>query len=130
MKAKSTVSFTAWDEASYDEFAGGQKLTNAKVKTAYSGEIEGEGVLEYLMAYRSDEIVNYVGYERVTASVNGKSGSFVLQHTGVFEGGEAKSTIAVLENTATDALKGLSGKASYSAGENMKADFTLDYALD
>ena len=130
MKAKSTVSFTSWDEASYDEFAGGQKLTNAKVKTAYAGEIEGEGVLEYLMAYRSDEIVNYVGYERVTGSIKGKSGSFVFAHTGVFEGGDAKSTITVLENTATDELKGLSGKASYSAGHDMKADLTLDYSLD
>ena len=52
--------------------------------------IEGEGQVEYLMMYRSDGSATFVGLEQVVGRIGGKTGSFVLQRTGVFEGGLAQ----------------------------------------
>lgn len=57
----------------------------------FTGDIAGEGRVEYLMMYRSTGSATFVGLERVIGQVAGKAGSFVLQRTGVFEDG-AKPT--------------------------------------
>src|SRR5207253_8147354 len=66
------------------------KLTRATVTKTFSGDIAGEGHVEYLMMYRSDGSATFVGLKRVVGRVAGKAGSFVLQRTGVFESGAAK----------------------------------------
>ncbi len=63
----------------------------ASTKT-YTGDIEGEGQVEYLMMYRSDGSATFVGLERVVGRIGGKTGTFVLQRTGIFESGQAKES--------------------------------------
>ena len=41
----------AWDENPYNEMEGAPKLNRASVTQSYSGDIEGEGRVEYLMVY-------------------------------------------------------------------------------
>ncbi len=93
MAEKDQCSFqiSSWDEKPYEEIEGGAKLTRARVTQTYHGVIEGSGAVEYLMIHRGDRSASFVGLERVNGSVGGKSGSFVLQHVGTFEGGTAKS---------------------------------------
>lgn len=45
------------------------------------------------MVYREDGSASFVGLKRVVGRVGGRSGSFVLQHSGTFEGGIAKATL-------------------------------------
>lgn len=84
--ATATFEVKAWEEKPYDEIDEGPKLTRASVTKSFSGDIEGEGTVEYLMIHRDDGSASFVGLERVVGRVGDRSGSFVLQHTGTFEG--------------------------------------------
>ena len=61
---------------------------------AFAGDLEGEGTVEWLMGYGDDGTAAFVGLERVVGKVGDRSGSFVLQHTGTFDGQIAKATSA------------------------------------
>lgn len=119
----------AWDEKPYSEGDGLPKLTRASVTKTFAGDFEGEGQVEYLMMYRSDGSAAYVGLERATGRIGDKSGSFVLQRTGVFEGGLAKETYSVVPGSATGELHGLRGDGSSALGHATDYPFTLNYEL-
>lgn len=51
----------------------------------------------------------YVALERVTGSLDGKSGSFVLQHSGTMTRGAAQLTITVVPDSGTGELSGITG---------------------
>ena len=51
----------------------------------------------------------YVAMERVTGTLDGRQGSFTLQHSGVMNRGAESLTLAVVPDSGTDALAGLSG---------------------
>ena len=89
--ATATFQVKSWDEKPYDEVEEGPKLTRARVTKSFQGDIEGEGAVEYLMVHREDGSASFVGLERIVGRVGERSGSFVLQHTGTFEGGTAKA---------------------------------------
>jgi hypothetical protein len=81
------------------------------------------------MMYRSDGTATFVGLERVVGKIGGKSGSFVLQRTGVFEDGQAKESYSVVPGSATGELQGLRGDGTSSVGHGMEHPFTLSYEL-
>ena len=133
--ATGTHDMKTWDEKTWDgkpaNEVSGAKLTRASVTNSFHGDIEGEGTLEYLMTYRDDGSASYVGLERVVGSVGGRSGSFVLQHSGTFEGGAAKTTCFVVPGSATGDLRGLQGEGGFVAhhGE-ASTSYTLDYDFE
>lgn len=86
LQATGLFKITSWDEKPFAEVAGGGKLTRASVIKTYTGEIQGTGTLEYLMAYRLDGNADFFGYERFIGQIGERTGSFVLQHQGVFRG--------------------------------------------
>jgi hypothetical protein len=126
--ANARFAIKEWDEKAYRE--GHPKLTRAGVTKTYTGDIEGEGQVEYLMMYRSDGSASFVGLERVVGRLGGRSGTFVLQRTGVFEGGQAKEAYVVVSGSGTEELRGLRGEGSSAVGHGTEHPFTLDYELD
>ena len=105
-----------WDEKPYGERPDLPKLTRASVAKTFAGDLEGEGQVEYLMVYRSDGSATFVGLERVVGRLAGRTGSFVLQRTGVFEGGQARETYSVVPGSGTGELHGLRGEGSSAVG--------------
>ena len=127
--ASATFEIKAWDEQPYAEFEGGRKLTRASVKKTLHGDIEGEGSVEYLMAYGEDGSACFVGMERVVGRVGNRSGSFVLQHSGTFAGGIANATWFVVPGSGTGELVGLRGEGGAATGHAQQYALTLDYEL-
>jgi len=120
-----------WDEKPYSELDGVPKLARASVTNTFSGDIEGAGTLEYLLIYRADGSASFVGVERVAGRVGGRSGSFVLQHSGTFEGGAATTAWFVVSGSGTGDLRGLRGKGGFVAQEGQqRAPYTLDYDFE
>jgi hypothetical protein len=119
----------SWDEKSYSEGQDLPRLTRATVTKTFTGDIEGEGQVEYLMMYRSDGSATFVGLERVIGRIGSKSGTFVLQRIGVFESGQAKESYAVIPGSATGELRGLLGDGSSAVGHGTEHPFTLNYEL-
>ena len=89
--------------------------------------LEGESQLDYLMMYRADGTAAFVGLERVTGKLAGRTGTFVLRRTGVFERGQAMETYTVVEDSGTGGLRALRGGGSSSVGHGMEHPCTLDY---
>jgi hypothetical protein len=128
--AASTFKIESWNERTYAEVDSGRKLTQASATQAFSGDIEGEGAVEWLMCYRPDETADFVGLQRVTGQVGDRSGSFVLQTAGVFDGKEAKGDWSVVPGSATEELDGLRGKGEFNAPLGGQPSVTLDYDFE
>lgn len=127
--AHARFAIKSWDEKSWGEGQDLPRLTRASVTKTFTGDIEGEGQVEYLMMYRSDGTAVVVGIERVVGRIGGKAGTFVLQRTGVFEDGQAKESYSVVPGSATGELLGLLGQGRSAVGHGMEHPFTLDYEL-
>jgi Protein of unknown function (DUF3224) len=127
--ANARFAIKSWDEKPYSEGQDQPRLTRASVTKTYTGDIDGEAHVEYLMMYRSDGSAAFVGLERVVGRIGSKTGTFVLQRTGVFEGGQAKESYAVIPGSASGDLRGLRGDGSSAVGHGMEHPFTLSYEL-
>ena len=128
--AKTTFTIKSWDEKPYNEIEGSPKLTRASVTKSYQGDIEGEGKVEYLMVYRSAGSASFIGLERVVGSVGGRSGSFVLEHRGTFEGGVAKVTLSVVPGSGTGDLSTIKGEGGFAVGHQPPYAMTLDFGFE
>ena len=129
-QAKATFGITSWDEKPYSDIEGSPKLTRASVTKSYQGDILGDGQVEYLMMYRSAGSASFTGLERVTGSIGGRAGSFVLQHTGTFEDGVAKVTLSVVPGSGAGDLGGMIGEGEFSVGHQPPYAMTLDYQFE
>jgi hypothetical protein len=95
----------------------------------FHGELEGTSQGEMLTAMSSVKgSAGYVAIERVTGTLNGRKGSFVLQHTGIMNRGEPQLTITVVPDSGTDQLTGLAGKMSIDISDG-KHSYVLEYTL-
>ena len=127
--ANSRFAIKSWDEKPYSEGPDLPKLTRAAVTKTFTGDIAGEGRVEYLMMYRSDGSAAFVGLERVVGQVAGKAGSFVLHRTGVFENGIAKESYFVIPGSGTGDLTNMRGEGTSAVGHGSEHPFVLNYEL-
>jgi hypothetical protein len=127
--AKARFAIKTWDEKPLSEDADLPKLTRASVSKTYTGDIEGEGQVEYLMMYRSDGSASFLGLERIVGRIAGKAGTFVLQRIGVFEGGLATESYSIVPGSGTGDLHQLRGDGHSSVGHGTEHPFGLDYEL-
>lgn len=83
-----------------------------------------------MLAFRSDvpTSAGYVAIERVTGTLHGRQGSFVLQHSGTMSGGQQQLAISVVPDSGSDELKGISGTMTIVAAEG-KHSYDFDYAF-
>jgi hypothetical protein len=128
--AEGTFKVNGWDENTYQELDGKEKLTKASMVFGYSGDFDGTGKAEALMFYREDGTAAYTGLERFVGQVGGRSGSFVLRADGVFEDGAATTNWQVVDGSGSGELRGLrgTGKAVAASGQP-GGTFTLNYDL-
>lgn len=127
--ANARFAIKSWDEHPYSEGQDLPKLTRASVMKTFTGDIEGEGQVEYLMMYRGDGSATFVGLERFVGRVGGRSGTFVLQRSGVFENGQAKESYSVVAGSGTGELVGLRGNGNSDVGHGLEHPFSLNYDL-
>jgi uncharacterized protein DUF3224 len=70
----------------------------------------------------------YVAVERLRGSLQGRSGSFFLQHNGIMNRGAAALSLSIVPDSGTDDLVGISGRMAIDITDG-KHFYTLDYAL-
>jgi hypothetical protein len=97
----------------------------------FHGELEATSVGEMLTAMSSSVQGSgaYVAVEHVTGTLNGRRGSFALQHTGVMNRGVPQLIITVVPDSGTDALTGLTGKLNIRIEPGGKHFYDFDYEL-
>jgi hypothetical protein len=127
--ATSTFSVKSWDEQTCSEVDDHLKVTRAAVTFGYTGDLEGESAMQYLMLYRDDGSAAVIGLERVTGSLGGRSGSFVLKHNGGYADSTASGDFEVVDGSASGELVGLSGRGTATSHKDGRTEFTFDYEL-
>ncbi len=70
----------------------------------------------------------YVAIERVRGTLNGRNGSFLLQHSGTMTPAAQEATITVVPASGTDELEGIAGTMSIEIkdGEHL---YAFEYSL-
>jgi hypothetical protein len=71
----------------------------------------------------------YVALERVTGSLKGRTGSFVLHHTGIMTRGIPQLTVDVVPDSGTGQLAGLTGKMTINIAKDGKHWYDFEYML-
>jgi len=128
--ANARFAINSWDEKPYSQDPDQPRLTRASVARTFTGDIEGQGQVEYLMMYRGDGSASFVGLERFVGRLAGKAGTFVLQRTGAFESGQARESYSVIPGSGTGELRGLRGDGTSDVGHGTEHPFMLSYEFD
>jgi len=102
----------SWDEKPYRELDGGRKFTRANVALSVADEgIEARATWDALLYYAADGTSSYVGLMHVEGRLGDRTGSFVMEGTGAYDGTSARRESSVVTATASGALRGLRGTA-------------------
>jgi hypothetical protein len=128
--AQGTFEISSWDENAYVELDGGAKLTRASVGQAFSGDLEGEGSVEWLMCYREDKTADFVGLQRFVGRLGSRSGSFVMRTQGTFDGEKAAGELSVVAGSGTEELGGITGAGAFLAPHGSTPSVDLDYDFE
>ena len=129
-KASGSFELTSWDEEQYEELDSGAKLTRASVTQTFTGAIEGDGAVQWLMSYRPDGTAHFVGLQRVRGTIEDRKGVFVLETIGDFDGKAANWGAQVVRGSASGDLEGLTGSATFGAPHGSKASFDFEYEFE
>lgn len=71
----------------------------------------------------------YVAVEKVTGTLRGRGGSFLLHHQGIMTRGVPQLSVAIVPDSGTDALKGISGTLAIRVADG-KHSYELDYSFE
>ena len=128
--AQAQFKVESWEENTYEELGGEAKLTRASVGQAFTGDLEGGGSVEWLMCYREDKTADFVGLQRFVGRIGSRSGSFVMQTRGSFDGTEAKGRLDVIAGSGTEELSAITGTGAFAAPLGSTASVELDYDFE
>jgi Protein of unknown function (DUF3224) len=105
-------------------------LSRMSLDKQFHGDLEATSKGE-MLASRPDAKGSgvYVALERVTGTLKGRSGSFVLHHTGIMNRGVPQLTIEVAPDSGTGELTGISGKMNIIIAEGGKHSYEFEYTL-
>jgi hypothetical protein len=95
----------------------------------FHGDLEGTSNGEMLAVNTSVAgSAGYVAMEQVTGKLNGRTGTFALQHTGTMKRGAPELSVTVVPDSGTGELVGLSGKMDIKITDG-KHFYEFDYTL-
>jgi hypothetical protein len=126
--AHAQFSVANWKEEPFST-EGATKLSTSHVAYRYTGDLEGESTLAYVMHYGTEKTGTAYAFERFTGKLCGKQGSFVLEHVGTFDGDGVRGLLRVVPGSGTGELRGLTGSAALELGGHQPS-YPLKLAFD
>lgn len=107
----------------------GSPLGRRSIDKQFQGDLQATSIGEMLFAGTAVKgSAGYVAIERVTGTLCGRAGSFILQHTGVMNRGEPSLVVTVVPDSGTQELAGLTGKMTIQITEE-KHFYDFEYTL-
>ena len=109
--------------------AEGTKLGRMSIDKTISGDLVATSVGQMLSAMSEFKgSAGYVAIERVDGTLNGRKGTFVLQHSGTMNRGAPSLSVAVVPDSGTGELVGLIGDFKINIAEG-KHSYEFSYSL-
>ncbi len=128
MRAKGTFEVKLSPLETYNQSADA-KIGRMSIDKTFAGDLVGTSQGEMLSGGSPAEgSAGYVAIERVTGALQGRSGSFLLQHSGTMTPTSQKTTITVVPGSGTGELEGIAGTMSIEI-EDGKHFYDFEYAL-
>ncbi|MBV8910727.1 MAG: DUF3224 domain-containing protein [Gammaproteobacteria bacterium] len=108
--------------------AGVGRLT---IDKRFHGDLEGTGKGE-MLASQSDVpgSAGYVAMERVSGTLKGRSGGFILQHSATMTRGAPVSSIMVVPDSGTGELRGISGRMTVTVGAEGGHSYEFEFTFE
>jgi hypothetical protein len=128
------ASVTARASGTFEVKVTPQTPTNAgigrmSIDKQFQGDLRGTSKVEMLAV--STEIkgsAGYVAMEQVSGTLNGRTGTFALQHSGTMNRGAPQLSVTVVPDSGTGELKGLSGRMSIVIADG-KHSYEFEYSI-
>ena len=109
--------------------AGDPSVGRMALDKRFAGELEATSLGQMLAAQTEIKgSAGYVAIERVRGTLDGRSGTFALQHTGTMNRGAPSLSITVIPDSGTEQLAGLAGSMTIE-NANGQHSYRLDYTL-
>jgi len=104
-------------------------LGRMSIEKRYHGDLEATAHGQMLTAATDVQgSASYVAIERVSGTLQGKTGTFALHHRGIMTRGEPQLEIAVVPDSGTGGLAGLTGTLRVAV-EGGKHSYDFEYTL-
>ena len=109
--------------------AGGESISRVLLDKCFHGALDATSKGQMLaMRTAVEGSAGYVAMEVVTGKLEGRQGSFVLQHSGTMNRGAAALTLTVVPDSGTGELAGLSGTMAIDIAAG-KHNYRFEYSL-
>jgi Protein of unknown function (DUF3224) len=104
-------------------------LGRMSIDKQFRGDLEGTSKGQMLTAGTAvKDSAGYVAIEKVTGTLSGRNGTFILQHSATMTRGTPHLTIIVVPDSGTDQLVGLTGTMTIII-EGAKHSYEFEYQL-
>lgn len=130
MSAKATGTFEVklTPQASEDK-SSDPTLGRLTIDKQFSGDLVGTSKGQMLTGGTVTKgSAGYVAIEKVSGTLAGRTGTFILQHSGTMTRGTPQLSITVVPDSGTDQLEGLTGKMVINI-EAGKHSYEFEYSL-
>lgn len=116
-------------ELAQQEHPDGTSSGRFSLEKRYRGGLDATGAGEMLTAGTPVEgSAAYVAIERVDGTLDGRRGTFLLQHAGTMGHGEQQLSITVVPDSSTGELAGLTGRLEITIADG-EHSYVLEYTL-
>ena len=110
--------------------AANSGLARMSLDKRFHGALEAASTGEMLSSGNpASGSAGYVAMETVRGTLDGRAGSFVMQHSSTLTRGEPAQSITVVPDSGTGALTGLSGRMVVEIAPGGAHAYRFDYAL-
>jgi hypothetical protein len=112
-----------------DEKVGDPTVGRMSIDKQFHGDLEATSKGQMLSTVTEVKgSAGYVAIERVTGTLQGRAGSFSLQHTGTMNRGVPELSVTVIPDSGTGQLVGLTGKMNIIITDE-KHSYEFNYTL-
>ena len=114
----------AWSESTVEP-----TLSRFLLEKTFRGDLAATSEGQMLSAGTAENgSVGYVAIEKVTGTLHGRSGSFIMQHSGIMNRGVPELSIVVVPDSGTGELAGLAGALTIEIADG-KHSYEFTYTL-
>jgi hypothetical protein len=104
-------------------------LGRMTIDKQFHGDLEGTSKGQMLTGMTATKgSAGYVAIERVTGTLNGRTGTFILQHSATMNRGTPELSVTVVPDSGTGQLEGIAGKMNIIIADG-KHSYDFEYTL-
>ena len=103
-------------------------LGRMTIDKQFHGDLEATSKGQMLTGGTADGSGVYVAIEKISGTLHGRKGTFLLHHTGVMTRGTPQLSITVVPDSGTGQLTGLAGKMTVIIDDG-KHSYDFEYTL-